>query len=179
MEERIQTPRLVIRRVTLADGPGLADVWRNFAASPYAWYDRPHPTDPEEARQRAERWAARSQDPAHRFYAVLCGERLAGYVSLHQREAGKYEIGYCFHSDFHGKGIAREALGALLPWMRQQGARVITAGTAVDNLPSVRLLAALGFRETGRERVSFYQDENGNDVYFEGGLYALSLAETE
>ena len=49
----------------------------------------------------------------------------------------------------------------------------ITAGTALNNTPSVKLLNSLGFRQTGTETVSFYKDEEGNAVNFEGGIYEL------
>ena len=40
-------------------------------------------------------------------------------------------------------------------------------------MPSVSLLHALGFRQTGTEAVSFYQDADGNDIVFDGGIFEL------
>ncbi len=45
----------------------------------------------------------------------------------------------------------------------------------MNNTPSVRLLASLGFRQTGTEKVSFCKDVEGNDITFEGGNYELPL----
>ena len=90
------------------------------------------------------------------------------------RENG-YEIGYCFHSDYHGKGYAGESIRALLDLMKGRGAPLITAGTALENTPSVRLLESLGFRLTGTEQVTFYKDEEGNDIFFESGIFELRL----
>ena len=59
--------------------------------------------------------------------------------------------------------------------MNEKGISRVTAGTAIKNVPSVRLLEALGFHLIGTETVSFYQDENGNDIEFEGGLFELKL----
>ena len=59
--------------------------------------------------------------------------------------------------------------------MKAKGFTKITAGTALKNTPSVRLLLSLGFRQTGAETVSFYQDEMGQDIVFEGGRYELLL----
>ena len=47
-----------------------------------------------------------------------------------------------------------------------------TAGTALMNLPSVRLLKSLGFEKISEELVSFYKDENGGNIYFTGGIFA-------
>ena len=97
-----------------------------------------------------------------------------GYVAFNKRENG-YEIGYCFHSNYHGKGYARESISSILDVMKDKGAVTIAAGTALNNTPSVRLLASLGFRQTGTEIVSFYKDAEGNDITFEGGNYELLL----
>lgn len=51
----------------------------------------------------------------------------------------------------------------------------ITAGTALENNPSVRLLLSLGFEKVKEEQVSFYKDKNGNDIYFKGGIFALDV----
>ena len=59
--------------------------------------------------------------------------------------------------------------------MKDRGAVTITAGTALNNTPSVRLLTSLGFRQIGTETVSFYKDSAGNDITFEGGNYELLL----
>ena len=84
-------------------------------------------------------------------------------------------MGYCFHSAFQGKGYAKESHLALLGYMRNLGAVRITAGTALQNEPSVTFLKALGFTLTETEKVSFYKDEHGEDIVFDGGIFALEL----
>lgn len=86
-----------------------------------------------------------------------------------------YESGYCFHSDYHGKGYAKESYQALINLFSDRGIKRLTAGTALKNIPSVRLLNSLGFKQIGTERVSFYQDEDGNDIYFDGGIFELKM----
>ena len=49
-----------------------------------------------------------------------------------------------------------------------------SAGTALNNKPSVELLKSLGFELQGTEDVSFYKDDQGNDITFEGGIFVLS-----
>lgn len=86
-----------------------------------------------------------------------------------------YEIGYCFHSDFHGKGYARESHLKLFEYLRGCGITRFTAGTAINNVPSVSLLKSLGFQQIGTEKVSFYKDSVGNDIVFDGGIFALTF----
>lgn len=51
----------------------------------------------------------------------------------------------------------------------------LIARTAINNTPSVALLRALGFKLIEKEQVSFYKDENGNDIVFEGGVFERNL----
>lgn len=72
-------------------------------------------------------------------------QALVGYVCFH-REGEAYDLGYCFHSAYQGQGYAWESVSALLEYLASQGAAVFTAGTALDNLPSRRLLERLALR---------------------------------
>lgn len=172
---QITTKRLLIRPIHQEDWPSIRAIWEDFSHSPYAQYDKPHSTDPEDMRTRIARWARyTAQGMEHIFFAVCRQDRVIGYIAFNRRAQG-YEIGYCFHSASHGKGYAREALAALFAALGEKGITHFTAGTALANTPSVRLLTSLGFRLTGTEKVSFYQDVSGRDIAFDGGIFALSL----
>lgn len=170
----IRTRRLTIRPVLESDWSGIQRIWESANASPYAQYDRPHSTDSADVRSRVARWAEVGSGPDHFFFAVCLRREVIGYIAFNRRACG-YETGYCFDSAFHGKGYARESFSALMTYMKAQGVEKLTAGTAVNNLPSVRLLASLGFVQTGTEPVAFYHDETGNPVFFEGGIYEAVL----
>ena len=124
-------------------------------------------------RERVKKWAA-AQAPDHMFFAVCLEKTLIGYVSLHRREEG-HELGICFHSAYGGRGYAREAVLALMDYCRTLGISALTAGTAEKNLPSGRLLRAVGFEKTGSEPVSFYRDGAGEPIWFQGGLFRKEL----
>lgn len=168
----MKTQRLEIRPVVESDGQDFRDIWADFSKSDYAQYDIPHDTEDSLVRARIARWAKASG--AHRFFAVCLHEKVIGYISFNQREKG-YEIGYCFHSAAQGKGYAKESLSALIEAMRQEGVTHFSAGTALLNTPSVCLLKSVGFELTGTEKVSFYQDESGKDIVFDGGIFELNL----
>ena len=170
----ISTERLVLRRVRAEDWKGLQLIWADAAKSRYARYDKPNDLSDVAVQKRIARWASFADSDGHMFFAVCLGETVIGYVAFNKREEG-YEVGYCFRSDFHGRGYARESLSALTELMKAKGTKLITAGTALANAPSVRLLERLGFVLTGTEQVSFYMDENGDDIVFEGGIYELKL----
>jgi ribosomal protein S18 acetylase RimI-like enzyme len=63
----------------------------------------------------------------------------------------------------------------MLDVMKDKGAVNITARTALNNKPSVKLLESLNFRQTGTEVVSFYKDNEGNAITFDGGIYERLL----
>ena len=171
----IQTERLLIRPIVEADWPAVGAIWAALAPLPMAQYDKPHPTDPDTIRARVDRWANASRSGMeHLFFAVCLENAMIGYFAFNQREHG-HEIGYSFHPTCHGKGYAKEALAALLSHLRGLGITRFSAGTALNNTPSVKLLTCLGFKLTGTEKVSFYKDEQGRDIVFDGGVFELEL----
>ena len=74
-----------------------------------------------------------------------------------------------------GKGYVRESHLKLFEYLRGCGITRFTAGTAINNVPSVLLLKSLGFQQIGTEKVSFYKDSAGNDIVFDGGIFALTF----
>ena len=170
----IKTERLSVRRVYAKDWKAIQAIWADEAKSAYAQYDKPKDLDDQSVSRRIAKWASFADSDEHMFFAVCLRNIVIGYVAFHVREIG-YEIGYCFHSDYHAKGYAKESITTLLNMMKDRGAVTITEGTALNNTPSVRLLTSLGFRQIGTEAVSFYKDSAGNDITFEGGNYELLL----
>ena len=170
----IQTPRLTIRRIAESDWLAAQKIWADFSSSEYAQYDKPHPVDEESVRARIAKWAKYAESMEHMFFAICLAGEMIGYIAFNIRDHG-YEIGYCFHSSAHGKGYAKEAHLALFARLKALGITHFSAGTAINNLPSVRLLTALGFVQTGSERVSFYKDNDGTDIFFDGGIFERNV----
>ena len=170
----LKTQRLTIRRVAESDWRAARRIWADFALSEYAQYDKPHPLADEDVHARIAKWAKFAESTEHMFFAVCLAGEMIGYIAFNRRETG-HEIGYCFHSSAHGKGYAAEACRALFDYMKELGFNRFSAGTAISNLPSVKLLKSLGFMQTGAEKVSFYKDENGNDIVFDGGIFEVEV----
>ena len=174
MIHSIQTERLSIRRIRAEDWKDIQAIWGGAAKSVYAQYDRPNDLDDASVQSRVARLGVFAESDAHIFLAVCLKNRVIGYFSLNERGEG-YELGYCFYSDFHGKGYARESLRAVLRFLRDLGVPFVEAGTALRNTPSLRLLRSLGFELRGTEKVSFYQDAEGKDIFFDGGIFVRRL----
>ena len=129
-------------------------------------------------KKKARRWAEVSPKMEHIFFAVCVGGKMIGYIDFHKNTEG-YECGYCFHSDYFGNGYAKESIRALMKWLSNKQETRFTVGTALNNTPSVKLLESLGFVKIGEEKVSFYKDENGEDIYFTGGIFVFDTKGTD
>ena len=166
----LKTERLTVRHIISEDWKSIQDIWVNFNSSEYAQYDTPHSLNDADVQPRIAKWAAANAGTEHMFFAVCLKKTVIGYVAFNIRESG-YEIGYCFHSAYHSKGYAKESLLALFDYMKTLGITKFSAGTALNNKPSVRLLTSLGFKLVAQEKVSFYKDAKGNDIVFDGGIF--------
>jgi RimJ/RimL family protein N-acetyltransferase len=151
--ERIETPRLLLRRPAAADA---AAIFSRYAA------------DPEVTRFLA--WPMhRSLDDTRAFLSFSDSEWLrgpAGAYLIESRDTGellgstglsfKTDVhavtGYVLASDAWGCGYATEALTAMVMLAQQLGARQLDAWCHPANLASVRVLEKCGFaREPARE----------------------------
>ncbi len=168
----LKTDRLIIRHIIEDDWKEIKAIWENFKTSEFAQYDTPHNTDDKDVRIKISKWAKANKGMEHNFFAVCLDDVMIGYIALNIRQ-DSYEIGYCFHSDHHGNGYAKESHLALFDHLRTLGITKFTAGTAINNTPSVSLLKSLGFEMVGIENVSFYKDALGNDIVFQGGIFEL------
>jgi RimJ/RimL family protein N-acetyltransferase len=146
--QAIETERLIIRNFTTDDGPALCKMIVQYQQSPFAKYDHPWPTDPEEIRGVAK-WFA---DGDHYLAVSLKASGIfIGFVCLNPEEHDgepALNIGYIFDADYYGRGYATEACrAALARAFNVLGAARVVTGTAKENLPSVRLLSRLGLKE--------------------------------
>lgn len=170
----IKTKRLHIRKIVADDWASIKRIWDNFRVSEYAKYDIPHKEDENDIRLQVKKWEDANKGKKHLFFAVCLANEVIGYIDFHDT-GDVYDSGYCFHSDYHGQGYAKESYQALIGLFSDMGVKRLTVGTAMNNTPSINLLRSLGFEQIGTEQISFYQDDAGKDIYFEGGLFELKL----
>jgi len=164
----IETERLYIRELIPEDWSALKRIALDFRRSKYVIYDYPFPTEDEKLKALAIKLSEKKL-----FFAVFLKdcEEMMGYVCFHYNE-GTYEMGYCFHSAWHGHGYALESGRAVMDYVSQKYQTTsFVAGTAMKNEPSVKLLTRLGFVLIGKEMLHFYVDRQGNPLMFEGGNF--------
>ena len=169
----IKTERLTIRHIVEDDWQSIKAIRDNFALSFYSQYDVLISTEESDMKIRIAKWANANKGIEHMFFAICLDNIVIGYIAFNIREKD-YEISYCFRSDYYGKGYARESHEALFEQLRKMNITQFVARTALKNLPSVKLLETLGFELVGTEKISFYKDENGKDIIFDGGIFVLN-----
>jgi [ribosomal protein S5]-alanine N-acetyltransferase len=70
---------------------------------------------------------------------------------------GKSMVGYGLDLQYHGKGIATEALKAIIQWgFMEHSLKKIIADTPIKNIPSQRVLVKNQFSETGKNDSMIY-----------------------
>lgn len=163
----MKTRRLFIRNLYETDWADMKKVFIDFNNSKYAVYDMPLPTEDNEVKVLTKRFA-----DSNLFFVIYIPDtnEIIGYVCFHKDE-DKYDLGYCFRSAYHSNGYAYESINSLMKYIiKEYDVTCFTAGTAIENIPSCRLLEKLGFSRASTETVSF----DGN-FSFQGGNFVLNL----
>ena len=156
----ILTPRLRLRRARPEDLDALHSVLSNPLAMRY-WSTQPH-ADLGQTREWLERMIASSPDESDDFIVEHNGQVIG--------KAGCWripEVGFIFHPDSWGRGLAFEAVAATIE--RAFAVYAIDALAAdVDprNLGCLKLLARLGFKEVGRAKRTWHVGDEWNDSVY-------------
>jgi [ribosomal protein S5]-alanine N-acetyltransferase len=170
----IKTNRLLIRNFVPADWEDLRALAVDKGSSEYAAYDYALPATENEIKAITG-WFAREDQ-----YLAVCEsthQYFIGFVSLGGENPRERDLGYTFHSRYHGLGYASEACTALIDYAFDVlNLERIHSGTANLNFPSVKLLLSLAFEKTGEQPVAFNKTTEGDPVEFTGGTYRLEKA---
>ena len=154
----IRTERLLLRSSRAGDGPALREAIAVSLADFFPWLSFSASLASVEVLERVSREGG--EEFAHdEFYVWRIwepdGETLIGTVDLHSidRDVPRCEIGYWLRSDRTGRGLASEAVRAVIDvaW-NQVGAKRIEARCDVRNERSWRFAERLGFAFEGIAR---------------------------
>lgn len=143
MNSRLVTSRLILRRARADDVEDLHQVFS--APEAMRWWSTPPHKTREETAQWLESMIAAEPETSDDFVVEAQGRVIgkAGFWRLP-------EIGYILHPDYWGRGLATEALTAVIDHvMATRAIRAATADVDPSNAASIRLLTRLGFVQTG------------------------------
>jgi RimJ/RimL family protein N-acetyltransferase len=179
----IRTARLTLRPMTLGD---LDDV--------YAYQRRPDVVrwmlgaEPRTREQSRSSVIAMAGEDALRAegdcltLAVATPTGVIGSVELVWRSEADAtaEVGYLFHPDHGGRGLATEAVTALLEWgFTEFGLHRVFGRCHARNEPSARLMARVGMRLEARHVESYHYDGEWADRLVFAVLAREWLARTD
>lgn len=93
-------------------------------------------------------------------YRVLeCQGRIAGYAGMWKILDEGHITNIAVHPDFRRNGYGRRLICELLDIARREGIIAVTLEVRVSNLPAISLYESLGFKQEGR-RKRYYSDNN-------------------
>jgi len=159
--DRIVTPRLILRRAREDDLEAMHAILSSPLATLY-WSTLPH-----DSLDQSREWLGNmiASDPAQRDdFIVEHEERVIGKAGCYRLP----EIGYILHPDHWGRGLATEALRAVIAHVfKHYPVPALTADVDPRNERSIRLLERLGFAITGRAAKTYQLGEEWCDsVYY-------------
>ena len=163
---RIETARLRLRARTVDDAAALFPSFADPDMMRY-WSHGPHVA----VEQTREKFAESFE--AWRSWAItLHGDDCAiGFVSVGEQKPQVCQIGYMLARPHWGRGIAREAVSAVLDQVfRVERYRRVFADTDPDNVSSNALVTALGFTLEGRLRAEWATHLGIRDTFLWGLL---------
>ena len=174
----LQTDRLILRQLTMED---VDFVFQHFSDPRVTQYlmDEPPVADYAQARAIID-FYLEPEGKTHNRWGIVrrADDRLIGTCGYHKwvKAHCRAEIGYDLSPDCWGQGYMTEALRvAIRNGFERMGLNRIDALVYVDNVPSVRLLQRLGFKQEGLLRAYFCLD----GVYYDHLLFALLRREWE
>ena len=170
----LETDRLILRPLTVADGPAVF-VWTGDPeVNRYMSY--PLHTDIETTRQwlRAVELDTEVQAGKENYtfgFVRRSDGLLIGSGGIRRQEDDIWDFGYNLRRDCWGRGYTTEAMKAIIDFARRRGAKVFAAHHAVDNPASGRVMEKCGltFRHYGE-----YSKFDGSET-FRAKFYWLEL----
>lgn len=167
----LETARLRLRRFRADDLAAFVAYRSQPETARFQSWEAPFP----EAQARAflaEMATSHPDTPGQWFQFAIArrdDDMLVGDVALFAdgEDTGKAELGYTLDARATGKGLAGEAIAAVLTYaFERRGKRLIEAWTDTRHSRSLALLARLGFKRPGDSpRRGFYKGEWCEDIH--------------
>jgi RimJ/RimL family protein N-acetyltransferase len=160
MDPRVifETDRLVVRDWAADDADRVFDIYRRWEVARWLGADPRVMPDRDSASRAIERWNERNKDPLYGVWAVeeVATEVVAGTVLLlplpEPADGGKgeVEVGWHFHPDAWGRGLATEAARGAIAHGFKAGLDEIHAVVRPGNESSLAVCRRLGMHPLGR-----------------------------
>ena len=143
----IRTQRLRLRLLREADVPVFVEYRNDPRLAEYQAWELPFSAESGEAiaAEQAQRDHV-AEGEWTTMVVELDGTQIGDVVANLHHGGGVAEIGYTLMPEYQGKGYASEAAGALVDHLIARGVQRIEASLDVRNVPSMRVLEAIGLQ---------------------------------
>lgn len=172
-QPELSSPRLRLREVRSEDAPALFAIHSDPQVMRYWSYPAWMELAQAEAKVADIQRQRREQDILIWAIAEAGSDRLIGSSAVFalNPDQGRAEIGYSLHRDWHGRGLASEALRLILGYLFDGlQLRRVEADTDPRNTASCHLLEKLGFVREGLLRERWFVNGELCDTAFYGLL---------
>lgn len=171
----IETPRLILRRFTVADAQAM---FVNWASDPEVtrFLSWPAHTSPEVSRRVLADWTAHYCEDTYYQWAIVLkafGDVPIGSIAVVSRDdvTQKAHIGYSLGRRWWNQGIMSEALRAVMDYLFDEvGVRRIDARHDPNNPASGAVMRKCGMRYEGTQRRADWNNQGVCDVSWYGIL---------
>jgi ribosomal-protein-alanine N-acetyltransferase len=168
----LTTDRLILRQVTREDVNEIFFLRSDEEVMRYI--ERPRAKTPEEAYSFIELINSNAANNSDIAWGICLKDdlRLIGYLGFWRikPENHRGETGYALHPQWQGKGIASEALMAVIDYgFKTMKLHSIEANVNPDNLASIKLLEHTGFTREAYFKEDFYW----NGQFLDSAIYSL------
>ena len=177
--QRIETPRLLLRRAVLEDAKPM---FQNWASDPEVtkFLTWPAYTSPDAAYPILELWGKDYEKPNFYQWMIVpkeLGQPIGSISVVRQREdIGEAEIGYCIGRRWWHKGIMSEALAAVIRYLFEEvGMNRVAARHDPNNPHSGGVMKKCGMKYEGTTR----QSDRNNQGICDAAHYAILRSEWE
>ena len=158
-----ETERCIVRNWRPEDEDRVFDIYRRWDVSKWLGSTPRAMETRGEARSLVDRWGElNASEPVAGRWAVerRSDSVVAGTVILVPLPDGvdEFEVGWHFHPDSWGQGLASESARGAIDWGFARGLDEILAVVRPDNVPSIAVCRRLGMDALGRT-TKYYQTE--------------------
>ena len=161
---QIQTPRLTLGEIRDCDFDAMMAIFKSDVVK--ATYMVPDLETREAEIKLFERLRDLSLRKDRYVFGILLDGKLIGLLNDTEICGKTIEVGYALHPDYHGRGFATEALGAVIPYLFAEGFDQILAGAFETNMASTRVMEKCGMKRTKMTSEIEYRGKTHKCVYY-------------
>ena len=160
----LKTPRLTLGEIRECDFDALMTIFKSDVVK--ATYMVPDLETREAEIKLFERLRDLSLRESRYVFGIFLDSKLIGLLNDTEICGKTIEVGYALHPDYHSRGFATEALGAVIPYLFAEGFDQILAGAFETHTASTRVMEKCGMKRTKMTSEIEYRGKTHKCVYY-------------